>query len=78
MKTNETEAEELFAALQERNKDVLDPLLQRINDHTLSHSGDDVFYIYQFLIQTAQAIKEMVAAGTVIPSATPETRSKMN
>ena len=75
---NQTEAEQLFAALYEKHKDILDPIIRRINDCTISHSGDDVFYIYQFLIQTAQAIKEMIQAGTVIPSTGPEARSKMN
>ena len=80
MKTEkiETEAEKFLAALYEKHRDVIDPLIERVNRCTVRHDGDGIFYLHQTLVEMARAIREMIQAGTVIPAAGPETRSRMN
>ena len=73
-----TDAEEIFSKLYEKNRDVLDPLIERVNQCTLQHDGDSVFFIQKNLVTIAEAIRDMLKAGTVIPAAGPEARSKMN
>ena len=73
-----TDAEEIFSKLYEKNRDVLEPLIERVNQCTVQHDGDQVFFIYQNLVTIAEAIRDMLKAGTILPAAGPETRSKMN
>ena len=64
-----TDAEEIFSKLYEKNRDVLDPLIERVNQCTLQHDGDSVFFIQKNLVTIAEAIRDMLKAGTVIPYA---------
>ena len=74
----ETEAEQVFAELYEKHRDVIDPIIQRLNEITLNHDGNSLYFLHQTLVEMARAIREMLQAGTVIPAAGPEARTKMN
>ena len=61
------EAVEVVLNLHEKHHDVLDPVLQRINECTLAHDGDSIYFLYESLVTMADAIKEMLAKGTIMP-----------
>jgi len=66
-KPEQTEAAEVVLELHEKHKDILAPVLQRINECTLRHDGDGIFFLHQSLITMADAIREMLAKGTIMP-----------
>lgn len=65
------EAAEVVLELNEKHHDVLVPVLQRINECTLRHDGDGIFFLHQSLLTMADAIKEMLTKGTIMPMGGP-------
>lgn len=65
------EAAEVVLELHEKHKDILAPVLQRINECTLAHDGDSIFFLHESLVTMVDAIREMLAKGSIMPMGGP-------
>jgi len=63
------EAAEIVAELEARHRDVLEPVIQRINELTISGDGDGIWYLYTSLVSMAGAIQNLVRSRPIV---TPE------
>ena len=66
------EAEEIVTELNERHKDVLQPVIQRINECYEQHDGDSMFYLLQALVSLTQSIHELLQRGEIISRDAPK------
>ncbi|MCX5839410.1 MAG: hypothetical protein NTW71_12990 [Deltaproteobacteria bacterium] len=75
---SEKEAAEIVVELEARHRDVIDPVIARINETYANHDGDSIFYLYQALVTMSQTINNMLRSGHVIPSGSGPNRPGMN
>ena len=60
------EAAEIVAELEARHRDVLEPVIQRINELTISGDGDGIWYLYTSLVSMAGAIQNLVRSRPIV------------
>jgi len=60
------EAAEIVAELEARHRDVLEPVIQRINELTISGDGDGIWYLYTSLVSVIGCIQDLVKSRPVV------------
>ena len=60
------EAAEIIAELEARHRDVLEPVIQRINELTISGDGDGIWYLYTSLVSVIGCIQDLVKSRPVL------------
>jgi hypothetical protein len=60
------EAAEIIAELEARHRDVLEPVIQRVNDLTVQGDGDGIWYLYTSLVSVIGCIQDLVKSRPIV------------
>ena len=67
------EAEEIVAEMESRHRDVMEPVIERINELQASGDGDGIWYLYTTMVTLAGCIQDLVKSRPIF---TPEQIAK--
>ena len=60
------EAEEIVAEMESRHREVMEPVIERINELQASGDGDGIWYLYTSLVSVIGCIQHLVKSRPVV------------